>query len=115
MESLTVGGRAKTGPRRNEYRAKGGDALLLGVKADMMLFVGNTVWSISERVYFTLHAVAQYINFPMTCVVRAYATVLVGRALEHSYHVQQTRTWRKYGDDAISSCETIIDDNPENC
>ena len=34
----------------NEYRSKGGDALRLGVKEDMMLFAGNTVWSISERV-----------------------------------------------------------------
>jgi len=29
--------------RRNEYRLKGGDALGLGVKADMVLFAGNTV------------------------------------------------------------------------
>jgi len=29
--------------RRNEYRSKGGDALRLGVKADMVLFAGNTV------------------------------------------------------------------------
>jgi len=29
--------------RRNEYRPKGGDALRLGVKADMVLFAGNTV------------------------------------------------------------------------
>jgi len=36
--------------RRNEYQPKGGDALRLGVKADMVLFAGNTVWSISERV-----------------------------------------------------------------
>jgi len=36
--------------RRNEYRPKGGDAPRLKVKADMVLFVGNTVWSISERV-----------------------------------------------------------------
>ena len=36
--------------RRNEYRSKGGDALRLAVKADMVLFAGNTVWSISERV-----------------------------------------------------------------
>ena len=35
---------------RNEYRPKGGDALRLGVKADMVSFAGNTVWSISERV-----------------------------------------------------------------
>jgi len=28
---------------RNEYRSKGGDALRLGVKADMVLFAGNTV------------------------------------------------------------------------
>jgi len=28
--------------RRNEYRPKGGDALRLGVKADMVLFAGNT-------------------------------------------------------------------------
>jgi len=28
--------------RRNEYRPKGGDALRLGVKADMV-FAGNTV------------------------------------------------------------------------
>jgi len=34
--------------RHNEYRPKGGDAL--EVKADMVLFAGNTVWSISERV-----------------------------------------------------------------
>jgi len=27
----------------NEYRSKGGDALRLGVKADMALFAGNTV------------------------------------------------------------------------
>jgi len=26
----------------NEYRSKGGDALRLGVKADMVLFAGNT-------------------------------------------------------------------------
>jgi len=36
--------------RRSEYRPKGGDALRLGVKADMVLFVGNTVWSICEHV-----------------------------------------------------------------
>jgi len=35
--------------RRNEYRPKGGDALRLGVKADMVLFADNIVWSISER------------------------------------------------------------------
>jgi len=29
--------------RRNEYRSTGGDALQLGVKADMVLFAGNTV------------------------------------------------------------------------
>jgi len=29
--------------RRNEYWPKGGDALRLGVKADMVLFAGNTV------------------------------------------------------------------------
>jgi len=29
--------------RRNEYRAKGGDALRLVVKADMVLFAGNTI------------------------------------------------------------------------
>jgi len=29
--------------RHNEYWPKGGDALRLGVKADMVLFVGNTV------------------------------------------------------------------------
>jgi len=29
--------------RRNEYRPKGGDALRLGGKADMVLFAGNTV------------------------------------------------------------------------
>ena len=29
--------------RRNEYRSKGGDALRLGVKADMVMFAGNTV------------------------------------------------------------------------
>jgi len=29
--------------RRNEYRPKGGDALRLGVKADMVLFAGNIV------------------------------------------------------------------------
>jgi len=29
--------------RRNQYRSKGGDALQLGVKADMVLFAGNTV------------------------------------------------------------------------
>jgi len=29
--------------RRNEYRLKGGDAVRLGVKADMVLFAGNTV------------------------------------------------------------------------
>jgi len=29
--------------RRNEYRSKGGDALRLEVKADMVLFAGNTV------------------------------------------------------------------------
>ena len=29
--------------RRNEYRPKNGDALRLGVKADMVLFAGNTV------------------------------------------------------------------------
>ena len=29
--------------RRNEYWSKGGDALRLGVKADMVLFAGNTV------------------------------------------------------------------------
>jgi len=29
--------------RRNEYQPKGGDALLLGVNADMVLFSGNTV------------------------------------------------------------------------
>jgi len=27
----------------NEYRSNGGDALRLGVKADMVLFAGNTV------------------------------------------------------------------------
>jgi len=36
--------------RRNEYPPKGGDALRLGVKADMVLSAGNTVWSKSERV-----------------------------------------------------------------
>ena len=36
--------------RHNEYRPKGSDALRSGVKADMVLFAGNTVWSISERV-----------------------------------------------------------------
>jgi len=29
--------------RRNEYRSKGGDALWLGVKADMALFAGNNL------------------------------------------------------------------------
>jgi len=29
--------------RRNEYRSKGGVAVRLGVKADMVLFAGNTV------------------------------------------------------------------------
>ena len=29
--------------RRNEHRPKGGDALQLGVKADTVLFAGNTV------------------------------------------------------------------------
>jgi len=29
--------------RRSEYRPKGGDALRLGVKSDMVLFAGNTV------------------------------------------------------------------------
>jgi len=29
--------------RRNEYRPKGGDAVRVGVKADMVLFAGNTV------------------------------------------------------------------------
>ena len=29
--------------RRNEYRLKGGDALRLGVKTDMVFFAGNTV------------------------------------------------------------------------
>jgi len=29
--------------RRNEYHSKGVDALRLGVKADMVLFAGNTV------------------------------------------------------------------------
>jgi len=29
--------------RRYEYRPKGGDGLRLGVKADMVLFAGNTV------------------------------------------------------------------------
>ena len=33
----------RTEIRRNEYRSKGGDALRLGVKADMVLFAGNTV------------------------------------------------------------------------
>ena len=36
--------------KRNEYRPKGSDALRLGVKTDMVLFAGNTVWSMSERV-----------------------------------------------------------------
>jgi len=36
--------------RHNEYRSKAGDALRLGVKADMVLFAGNTVWSIYEHV-----------------------------------------------------------------
>ena len=36
--------------RRSEYRSKGGDALRLGERADLVLFAGNTVWSISERV-----------------------------------------------------------------
>jgi len=36
--------------KRNEYWSKVGDALRLGVKADMVLFAGNTVWSISEHV-----------------------------------------------------------------
>ena len=36
--------------RRNEYRPNGGNALRLGVKADMVLFAGNIVRSISERV-----------------------------------------------------------------
>ena len=34
--------------RRNEYRPKGGDALRLRVKADMVLFAGNTMWPIFE-------------------------------------------------------------------
>ena len=29
--------------RHNEYRPKSGDVLRLGVKADMVLFAGNTV------------------------------------------------------------------------
>ena len=36
--------------RGNEYRPMGGDALRLGVEAGMVLFAGDTVWSISERV-----------------------------------------------------------------
>ena len=36
--------------RCNEYLPKGGNALRLRVKAYMVLFAGNTVWSISERV-----------------------------------------------------------------
>jgi len=36
--------------RHNEYWPKGGDALRLGVKADMVLFAGDTVRSISEHV-----------------------------------------------------------------
>jgi len=35
---------------RSEYRSKGGDAVRLGGKAGMVLFAGNTVWSISKRV-----------------------------------------------------------------
>jgi len=38
----TQPGRPSVG-RRNEYRSKGGDALRLGVKADMVFFAGNTV------------------------------------------------------------------------
>ena len=45
----TPPGRPSVG-RCNEYRPKGGDALWLGVKAGMVLFAGNTVWSIYERV-----------------------------------------------------------------
>jgi len=53
--------------RLNEYRPKSSDALRLGVKTDMVLFAGNTVWSyqsaleafalrraIQIHVYFTL-------------------------------------------------------------
>jgi len=36
--------------RHNEYQPKGGDAQQLGVKANMVLFAGNTVLSISERI-----------------------------------------------------------------
>ena len=36
--------------RRSEYRPKGGDALRLRIKVNMVLFAGNTVRSISERV-----------------------------------------------------------------
>jgi len=36
--------------RHSEYQPKGGDALRLGVKADMVLFGDNTVLSISERI-----------------------------------------------------------------
>ena len=36
--------------RRNEYWPKGTDALRLGAKADMVLFAGNTVLSISKCV-----------------------------------------------------------------
>jgi len=39
---LTQPGHPSVG-RRIEYRPKGGDALRLGVKADMVLFAGNTV------------------------------------------------------------------------
>jgi len=37
--------------RRNEYRPKSGDALRLGVKADMVLFAGNPVGVCIDALY----------------------------------------------------------------
>jgi len=103
--------------RRNEYRLKGGDALLCnwGVKADMVLFAGNTVWSISERVgdvcvdtlykstftllYFTLLYWTMHYSSSFWLIIRLNTHTLfslIFNQIEYEYlvqpHYQQTVT-----------------------
>jgi len=70
--------------RRNEYRPKGGD-----VKADMVLFAGNTVWylialevfarrhAIQIHVYFTLCVLLNYIQSVSVCFLPWWINVFI--------------------------------------
>ena len=92
--------------RRNEYRSKGGDILRLGVKADMVFFAGNTVWSISERVrgvcaytllYFTLLLLFKIIH-------ETVATWLNSRKIFALNEVDAVMIWQLYTEWKVIVC-----------